>query len=298
MIDFDREDIRPFADVWNKRPPSPMRQTKADWDSRAERWVEGLRREGNFKKSNEGRILTTVEFLKLHGLLTPEQDVIDIGCGPGRFVAEFAETARHVTGTDLSDGMVGGGRELCEARGLKNTDFISCDFSRADIDAMGWRSRFDLVFASITPAISTLKEVEKMMAMSRGWCFYAGFRSRGNDFEAQVARELFHKEPPMMKKDGKSTYALFNMLWLSGYDPHVHFYYDENEETMPAEREFAVRLAERLGFTIDDETEIRRILEYIRPFADEDGVIRTVNRASYMWLLWNMNQKQKPVRFR
>ena len=292
MIDFEREDIRPFADIWRNRPPSPMRQTKEDWDHRADRWVKGLKKKGNFSRSSEERILATVEFLRQHGLLTPEQDVIDVGCGPGQFASEFAETARHVTATDFSDGMVRHGAELAEARGLKNIDFVRCDFSQVDIDAMGWRDRFDLVFASITPAVSTLKDLQNMMAMSRGWCFYAGFRSRGNGLEARVAKELYQKESPMMRKDGKSSYGLLNMLWLSGYDPDVHFFYDTKEEVMKAERESAVRLAERLGFTSDDETEIRRILEFLHPLADEDGLIRTENHASYVWLLWDTRRKK------
>ncbi len=290
MIDFEREDIRPFADIWNTRPPSPMRQTKESWDKRADRWAENLKDMGSFKSSSDARIAEAVKFLQDHGQLTPEQDVVDLGCGPGQFAMAFAPHVHHVTGVDLSDSMVKHAAEFAAEAGLDNVDFRSLNFNEADIDALGWRERFDLVFASITPAVSTLKDVQNMMAMSRGWCYYGGFRSRVHEVEYRAAHELYNMEPPMMKKDGKSTYGLFNMLWLSGYNPFVHFYYDGYEETRPADREHAHQLADRLGLHDDPDREADKILRFLESIADEDGIVHSEYRQSYVWLLWDMKK--------
>ena len=113
--------------------------------------------------------------LRQRGLLGPEQDVADVGCGPGRYVAEFAKTARSVMGTDISPKMTGFGAAYCREQGLTNVSFQPVDFRRADIAALGWEGKFDLVYSSITPAISGLSGLDNLIRMSRAWCFNASF---------------------------------------------------------------------------------------------------------------------------
>ena len=48
------------------------------------------------------RVTSVAGFLRAHGLLQKDQTVLDIGCGAGYFTAEFAKTAGHVTGMDIS----------------------------------------------------------------------------------------------------------------------------------------------------------------------------------------------------
>ena len=85
------------------------------------------------------RVQATADFLRKHGLLDADMDVIDIGCGPGRFVAEFAKTAHYVEGTDLSPKMLEYAAEYAASQGIHNVSFIPCDFKQLDIDEMGWR---------------------------------------------------------------------------------------------------------------------------------------------------------------
>ena len=101
-----------FADLYEaeqmETEGSPER-TMEKWDKRADAW-EAERREGR-REARDERLLSTVEYLKSRGLLTPEQTVADIGCGPGRFAAEFGKTAGHVTGFDFSEKMIGYGKD-------------------------------------------------------------------------------------------------------------------------------------------------------------------------------------------
>ncbi len=58
------------------------------------------------------------ERLATWGLLGPERRVLEIGCGVGRLVAALAPSVGHVTGLDISAGMVARARERCA--GLPN----------------------------------------------------------------------------------------------------------------------------------------------------------------------------------
>jgi ubiquinone/menaquinone biosynthesis C-methylase UbiE len=50
----------------------------------------------------------------------PDDDMLDVACGPGLVGCSFAPAARHVTGVDLTPAMIERARELQRERGLKN----------------------------------------------------------------------------------------------------------------------------------------------------------------------------------
>ena len=85
------------------------------WDKRAEKWVTNFGKPQG-KQISHQRMMAIAAHLRQKGLLKADDSVIDIGCGPGYYVAEFAKTACHVTGTDLSSQMVEYG--ICHAANI------------------------------------------------------------------------------------------------------------------------------------------------------------------------------------
>lgn len=76
------------------------------------------------------------------GLVGPDRDVLEIGCGSGRIVRALAPIVRRVTGTDISDGMITEARRRCA--GLADVHLIRSagrDLSGVPDDG------FDLVLA-------------------------------------------------------------------------------------------------------------------------------------------------------
>jgi len=59
----------------------------------------------------------------------PDDDVLDVACGPGLVACDFAAHARRVTGVDITPGMIDQASKLQASRGLANVDF-SVVFSR------------------------------------------------------------------------------------------------------------------------------------------------------------------------
>jgi ubiquinone/menaquinone biosynthesis C-methylase UbiE len=76
------------------------------------------------------------------GLLGRGRDLLDIGCGIGRFEEALAGEAASVVGTDVSAGMVEAARTRCAA--LPNVRLLQC--SGRDLAMFGDAS-FDLVFS-------------------------------------------------------------------------------------------------------------------------------------------------------
>jgi ubiquinone/menaquinone biosynthesis C-methylase UbiE len=83
-----------------------------------------------------------VEFMDARGLLGRARDVLDIGCGIGRFEVALAARVRSITGIDVSGGMITEARRRCQR--LANVALETC--SGRDLANFDDHS-FDLVLA-------------------------------------------------------------------------------------------------------------------------------------------------------
>ncbi len=281
------KELERFTQFWSDKPPSFKRHTKELWDIRADNWEKELKNDAVRQKRSARRIAATADFLRAQKLLGVNDDVIDIGCGPGRFVAEFARTAHHVTGTDLSPRMLEHAAAFSSAQGIGNVSFTACNFKQADIDEIGWRSRFDLVFTSLTPAVSHKEDIEKAMAMSRGWCFNSSFINVRSGLMTDISRKVIGKETPACW-DGRTFYALFNILWLQGFCPYVTYYTEKNDDSIDANKPRARQLADNLGVGSGDAAAVDKIYRYLMENADADGKLTYPYESTYVWILWDV----------
>lgn len=289
-----KEQLRYYESLLDAEPAKSRASRKDTWDHRASEWEEKYRKNAE-REQHEARIRDTAAWLRDRGLLTEEQDAADIGCGPGRFVAEFARTARSAFGTDISPEMTAYGEAWCRELGLKNTSFQAVDFRNADIRALGWEKKFDLAFSSITPAVSGGKGLDNLIAVSRAWCFNASFVYSVNDLHSRIMRELFDREP---RRNGTSHahrfHELFNVLWLRGYYPECTYYKQKREVLLPADR----GTAERLCYFLLEEGEVteentRRILQFLELNADANGLLQESSECWYGWLLWDVRDRHE-----
>ncbi len=267
----------------------PSERTSEKWDKRAEAW-EAERREGR-REPRDGRLLSTVEYLKSRGLLTPEQSVADIGCGPGRFAAEFGKTAGHVTGFDLSEKMIGYGREYVRRAGLENVSFRRLDFRALDVEKEGLSRSFDLVAASLTPALGRVRELEKMMEMSRAFCFSVSYISSARPLEEALMGELFGRRAKS-RGNGRQFYALFNLLFLRGFLPEATYYSRREERRIVPDDGYVEGFME--GSLSEEERtgeNREKIAAWLGGRTERDGAIRTVNTSCYGRLLWDVRKR-------
>lgn len=282
-----------FLRIWEYRNPEhKVQHTKQVWNERAVEWEKGLR-DGERRERSDRRVKATAEYLRSRGLLKGTDDVIDIGCGPGRFVAEFAKTARHAVGTDLSGKMLEYGESFARGEGIMNTSYVEADFQTANLDELGWRGRFDLVFSSITPAING-NGLRKLIDMSRGWCFNSCFVHFDNELENELVRNVLKREPHTpWNKHWHWFYAMFNLLLLDGYYPETTYYREERSESVNADEDEARRWTQRIAeeYNAGEDTLYRSVADYLKKHADTDGRLVRRSDCVYGWILWNVNEK-------
>jgi SAM-dependent methyltransferase len=263
-------------------------------DERADEWEKGYNDPARAKSDH--RIQSAVRYLSGHGLLAPDCDVADIGCGPGRFAAAFAKTAHHVLGLDISEKMIAYGTAYVKQQGLENVSFRVCDFQALDIDAENLTAQFDLVFSSITPAIHGMNGLEKSIRMSRKYCCNITHLCSRNELERRIMREVFNRDyvDPWLNH-WRWFYATFNALFLMGYYPEAT--YDQRREqraVVPGPERVKLFMERMLPVeerTTENEERINQWMAAHAAAAGTDGTIEETSEVWYGRLLWDVRRK-------
>lgn len=283
-------DLTWFEEAWDGKWQAGRENSTAVWDREAPIWDERARK----KEGASPRLADTVAWLERQGLLTPEQEVADIGCGPGRFAAEFARRTRRVLAVDVSAQMLECGRRYAEEEGLDNIEFAQADFSTADVAALGWEGRFDLVFSSITPAVRGKKGLDNLLALSRAWCYNSSFVYNVNQLHDRLLDQVFSLPPRRCKTNHSQWfYELFSLLWLRGYYPRADYYKEHRERPLPLTRGTAEELS-RLLLPEEMQTEgaLNDILRFLRKEAGDEGNVLEISDCWFGVLLWDVRERE------
>lgn len=168
------------------------------------------------------RIEKVIGLLKQEKILTPVTDVLDVGCGPGTYTLPFANLVRSVTALD-------GAGEMCrvlegevkEAE-LSNITVLLRMWEDIDLEKEGLAGAFDLVFASMTPAVSDYATLMKLNRASKKFCCLI---SRAGGRFSSARDELW--EMLFQEKDTGRGYNIlyqFNLLYTLGYYPTISYF--------------------------------------------------------------------------
>jgi len=277
-----------FDRLWEESAPNDgMHHTKETWDRMAATMANDPPEMEAIKRQHCRDIK---DFLVSAGALNKDSVVVDMGCGTGNYAVEFAKLAKHVDCCDISSVMLDYCRENAEKEGVTNLAYKPCDFLECDIDKEGWRKKYDLVFTSITPAMTGLKAVEKVNAMSKGWCLNNSFIYRKDNIREAVLADVFGQDIPCSVK-GDTTYYLFNILWQLGYTPEMRYYREE----MSSENELTMDFAKMITSTIVKESEpseedVRKTYDYLLKNHAVDGKIKKSRVSVFAWVLWYVGE--------
>ncbi|HTX43475.1 MAG TPA: class I SAM-dependent methyltransferase, partial [Methanocella sp.] len=144
--------------------------------------------------------------------------------GPGTLAIPLARMGAQVTAVDISAEMLKRLKNKAAEEGISGIGTIHSAWKDVDLDAGGFRGAFDLVIASMTPGIDGPDALDRMMAASKGVCYYSGWVSRKWDpAYYELYRLLFGEE-------FRESWAGFQFplvyLYTMGYRPAVRLVRD------------------------------------------------------------------------
>lgn len=162
--------IAPVAQTVCRQPKgyamTAKNSTREFWNSRAEsfpRYEAGA-------DTYEGRML---QLARDNGMDFRGKTVLDVGCGSGMYTIRLAQEAATVTAVDISDEMLRILMQDAAAQGLANIRPVLSDWEHFALE-----ERFQIVFASMTPALSDDAAREKLLHYALEQVVFMGFTER------------------------------------------------------------------------------------------------------------------------
>ena len=266
--------------TWRNEMTESGKLQEKIWDERAEDFAE--------------KPLPTKEshpFLRcLYERVTLDEtmSVLDIGCGAGQLSLALAGEVREAVGTDVSGKMIEAARRLAERERITNVRFFSQDWQKADLDALGFREHFDLVFAHMTPAVVDYETLDKMNACSKEHCILVKPARRSDAVQdAAFAEAGIFSQKEQLDDAIANT---FSYLWLKGYEPELAYRKEEwkNERSLESMKKWCVDRAKLQKDLIGAEEEaICRYLEGI----SRDGQIEDRTLTTIVTIYWNVKNR-------
>jgi len=229
------------------------------------------------------------DFLKTMSASIPiriDLRTLDIGCGSGVYTMALAPFVREAVGVDISPNMIEYATERSKNLGLHNTAFHRIDWSAADIDALGFRGSFDIVFAHMTPAICNYETFEKMNACSRNICMLQKPTRRKNHVMDEAFR-LVGVDRSDIQYNG-DVWQTFTYLWYNGYCPQF-FYQDEVWDTKKSVDDMVAWCTDRALLQKQlSKREQALIRQHIEDIA-VDGIVQEHTTTTRVTVVWKVN---------
>jgi len=229
----------------------------------------------------EDLFLKTIEKLPVWG---KDTEVLDLGCGAGRYSIAVADRCGHVTGSDVSPKMIDYADKKKTEFGKENITFVNECWHDIDINERGYKKKFDLIFGHMTPAFDTVEDIEKATRASKGYCALATFAER----RAPVGeRFLEFMETETHWHDENKIPMFFEYLYKAKKHPQVNYYRRDDTQEFD-ETGASTFLRDR--YVLDTASEAdEQVEEKIREFVMsemKDGKFVNVVNAVIVTLVW------------
>lgn len=257
--------------------------SKDFWDEISKDYDELERCDDYLKMMN-----SVIDKLRGVGAIHEGARVLDIGCGTGNYAVKFAPHVKEVICIDISEKMLEVLRNKVEKSGLKNITIINADWSKLDIDEMGFKGAFDLVFASMTPLTSDLDLVDKMLSSSKRYlCIISWAGVKENKLLQEITLKLWGKST----QNSPDMIITFNYLYSLGFAPHLDFYHGtwQKSKELNSYLSYLLKILNNIKkLENDDIILVKRYLEEI----NKDGVIISHTKVRIASMLIDVTKRK------
>ncbi|MFD0693851.1 class I SAM-dependent methyltransferase [Paenibacillus sp. GCM10027628] len=275
MTTVNIKDCSAWDQAWQQTQKLHGDQAISMWDTRAQSFAGNAL--GNAGKRRTEHVIGWLEQL---GVSFEGATVLDIGSGPGAFTIPFALRSAQVTALEPSSSMIGLLQQHAQSHGVA-IEVIEALWEDINVDHEGWNQAFDLVFASMCPAISSWQYLEKALQCARKYCFLSTFAGkREHNLIRQLWPLLIGGEQPAMRLD---IVYMLNLLYARQYQFDFRVFEEKREDTMAPEQalEYIMQLLPGFRIPIQADTK-QKVQSYITATYPNTVPIRTATRFGHI----------------
>ena len=268
--------IKYFSDSWSNSKRAFDTEEKF-WNKRAE---EFNRKDIQGKESRD--FSSVLDFIEV-GQNAKLGNVLDIGCGTGFYAIQFSKISEYVMATDISQNMLDYAKINSEAECRHNIDFVKKPWSEFDVEELKCKEKFDLVFASMSPAIDSYEDLVKMINCGKSLYFLSGFVERKDSIKDELSKIILNSHSG--NSNGNKIYSAFNILWNMGYHPKISYKASNWERHKPVDEFYTefLNYFERTKVLTPKDKDI--IKSYIENKAIS-GIVEEKITSKIAWLYW------------
>ena len=166
---------------------------------------------------------------------------------------------------------------------IKNTSFLCENWHDINVKKTNLYRNFDLVFASMTPAVASASTFEKFMECSRKYCVLRCNIKRNDFIYDGIRKELSMEQT---KENLNFLYA-FKMIYLKGYLPKI--FYEEKKWIYeePLDKAFNVYIKKIKSLKSVDMKEENQIRELINKIS-KDGYVKEEISSVIATIIWTV----------
>ncbi|MDO5095236.1 MAG: class I SAM-dependent methyltransferase [Peptostreptococcaceae bacterium] len=256
---------------------SDLRQMRTMWNNRAEEFSK-------IKCSEEDITLAFIE--KKMSLVGKK--VIDVGFGAGRFLLPLAQKGMEIHGVELAENMIRfANQKLEDARvDYRKENLLNSSWEDIDLKKLGWERAFDLVFLSMSPAISSYAQLEKVIRASKEGVFISAHIYRKDSLLEELKMSLGMESEE--RHIGKLV-PIFNILFEQGYFPDLQFVSSVSERMVDKE-DVLLRYTHWL-FGMEHTQQQKETVSAELSKREVDGKLKLKTDAVDGYLFVNVNQR-------
>lgn len=247
-----------------------LEKSKDYWNGRAEKFYE-------YTKDNHNN--NSIEFLK-EFIHLKDKSVLDVGFGAGKYLKLFSDEGAILSGVELSDEMVKYAKKHCIENGINvdEMDLRNLPWEDIDLDKLNWNNKFDLVFASKSPALDSYKSIKKIIEASKKGVFMSSHIFMDEDIFSKLYKDLNGRE---YKSVRNRFWSIYNILYLDGYYPNVKVE-DKNNKAEFTRDELVRRYSHRLFSNGPSEEELSKLKKLIEKYEVNGKIKVSMERKDVM----------------
>ena len=160
-----------------------------------------------------------IEWIESHGISFENYSLLDIGCGTGAFSIPLALKKAHITALDISYDMLR----------IVHDKSVECDVSAyVTLQHENWNTfsheqTFDIVLASMTPAISSAHDIDCMIQATKSLGIFVGWKKYQNNTLLDLLL-IAHNAPEHHSNQSIEVKEFLHTLEKASIAYNVHYF--------------------------------------------------------------------------